>query len=91
MRDQDSIAPVPVVGAKSRAVLLEELTAGLLVAEKYRLGHILGRGAMGVVVAAQHVSLGERVALKFLLIDDETGQHRSRFAREARVCAKLRN
>lgn len=92
MSDQSRAATVPAhAGAETRAALLEKLTPGIVVADKYRLEGTLGRGAMGVVVAAQHMSLGERVALKFLLLDDESHQLRSRFAREARVCAKLRN
>src|SRR4051812_16116187 len=75
----------------SRTALLEQLKPGLLIAEKYRIEETLGRGAMGVVVAARHLALDERVALKFLLLDDGSHTFRSRFAREARVCAKLRN
>src|SRR5688500_4957667 len=75
----------------SRAALLEQLRPGLVIADKYRLEETLGRGAMGVVVAARHLALEGRVALKFLVLDDGAQQFQSRFAREARVCAKLRN
>ena len=48
---------------------------------------------MGVVVAATHVELNERVALKFLRVTDDEGHgdFHARFALEARVCAKLKN
>jgi serine/threonine-protein kinase len=47
---------------------------------------------MGIVMAAEHLQLRERVALKFLRVDDETGQSfRSRFRREAQICAKIKN
>ena len=34
---------------------------------KYKVERILGSGGMGVVVAARHIDLGQRVALKFML------------------------
>ena len=39
---------------------------GAIVAEKYWIERVLGRGGMGVVVAATHLQLGQRFALKFL-------------------------
>jgi serine/threonine-protein kinase len=60
------------------------------VADKYRVERVLGRGGMGVVVEAQHVTLGTRVALKFLdaaMACDATA--RARFTREARASAQL--
>ena len=36
---------------------------------KYRVERVLGAGGMGMVVAARHVELGQRVALKFMLKD----------------------
>ena len=74
--------------------LLSELTVGSVVDGKYRVDEVLGRGAMGVVVAATHLQLGERVALKFLRYRAKAGVNddfQSRFRREARVSAKLRN
>ena len=41
--------------------------AGDIVAGKFKIDHLIGRGGMGLVVAATHVHLGQRVALKFLL------------------------
>jgi serine/threonine protein kinase len=72
---------------------LAALRAGTIIEGKHRVDRIIGRGGMGVVAAATHIHLNERVALKFLLIKDEevSGDFRARFEREARVCAKLRN
>ncbi|HEU4411874.1 MAG TPA: serine/threonine-protein kinase [Polyangiaceae bacterium] len=64
---------------------------GDLLAGKYRVERVLGVGGMGVVVAAMHEALRQRVALKFLL--PELGVEREaveRFAREARAMALLR-
>jgi serine/threonine-protein kinase len=72
---------------------MTRLRPGLVVDGKYRVDCVLGRGGMGVVVAATHVVLGERMALKFLRAFDQDiyGDFYARFAREARVCARLKN
>jgi serine/threonine protein kinase len=57
---------------------------GTMLADKYRVEKVLGRGGMGVVVAATHVELDQRVALKFLLPDAmENMEVVERFARTA--------
>lgn len=69
----------------AEAVATEELIAG-----KYRLTRLIGRGGMGSVWEGIHASLGTRVAVKF--IDTEyinSEEIRSRFANEARAAAKL--
>ena len=43
-----------------------EIVVGQLIAGKYRVEQVLGRGGMGVVMAAMHEQLNQRVALKFL-------------------------
>ena len=63
---------------------------GDLVAEKYRVDHVLGQGGMGFVVAATHVQLDQRVALKFLLPAIVGNQEVvERFLREARAAVKI--
>lgn len=64
---------------------------GSVIAGKYRVDHVLGEGGMGMVVAATHLGLGTRVALKFLhaaLANNPDVVER--FAREARASAQLR-
>ena len=46
---------------------LAPVSEGDVLAKKYRVEKILGVGGMGVVVAATHLQLDQRVALKFLL------------------------
>ncbi|HEY8086801.1 MAG TPA: protein kinase [Polyangiaceae bacterium] len=78
---------------RGRAVLAQ-LAVGTVVDGKYRVDSVLGRGAMGVVVQATHLHLGERVALKFLRYKAKAGvgdDFAFRFKREARVSAKLKN
>src|SRR5262245_41329189 len=63
---------------------------GTMLADKYRVERVLGRGGMGVVVAATHVELDQRVALKFLLPEAmESVEVVERFAREARAAVKI--
>jgi serine/threonine-protein kinase len=65
--------------------------AGEVIAGKFQVDRVIGRGGMGCVVAATHVHLGQRVALKFLL--PELATQRAvveRFLREARASAQLR-
>jgi len=69
-----------------------EVSEGQVLAGKYRIERVLGRGAMGLVVAATHLQLGERVALKFLL--PEALQNRdsvARFEREARAAVRIKS
>ena len=66
---------------------------GELLAGKYRIERVIGVGGMGVVVAAMHVDLDERVAVKFLLPQAPSAQHDAvaRFVREAKAAIKIRS
>jgi serine/threonine-protein kinase len=65
---------------------------GDVLAGKYRVERVLGQGGMGVVVAAHHIQLDEKVALKFLLPEAlSNGEAVTRFAREARAAVKIKN
>jgi len=66
-----------------------ELSAGQIVADKYRIDGIMGTGGMGVVVAATHVDLDQRVAIKFLR--EVSPEALARFQREARLLVKLKS
>src|SRR5450631_1475295 len=64
---------------------------GELVAGKYRVERVIGRGGMGVVVAAMHEKLRQRVAIKMLLPEARASQNAlTRFLREARAAASIR-
>jgi serine/threonine-protein kinase len=65
---------------------------GEIVAGKYKVERVLARGGMGVVVAAIHQQLEQRVALKFLLPGGvQCESIVARFLREAKAAVRLRS
>lgn len=71
---------------------LDRISIGDVIADKYRIDQVLGKGGMGLVVAAEHIQLQERVAIKFLRLEGDTApEFQTRFVREAQVSAKLRS
>jgi len=63
---------------------------GRIIADRYRVIRVLGRGGMGVVSEAERMDTGERFALKFLREDIESDlQPNARFTREARLATRL--
>jgi serine/threonine-protein kinase len=66
------------------------LTQGQLIAGKYRIERVLGRGGFGVVVAAHHEGLKQRVAIKFLLPEAlKNPEIVARFTQEARTAFQI--
>ena len=66
---------------------MEAMEAGTLVADKYLLVRVIGRGGMGAVWSAKNVRTEREVALK--LITDENEDFRARLLREARACGRI--
>src|SRR5580692_10089301 len=65
-------------------------TPGDVIAGKYEIERVLGSGGMGIVLAARHKQLGQRVAIK--LLHGEAAADSSaatRFLREARSAVAL--
>jgi serine/threonine protein kinase/ketosteroid isomerase-like protein len=76
--------------ARDQSVLVPSRHGDRLIADKYRLERLLGRGGMGAVYYGVHVELDRPTAIKLLLPDflwDE--QALERFRREARAAARL--
>jgi serine/threonine-protein kinase len=59
---------------------------------KYTVERILGTGGMGIVVAARHIAIGQRVAVKLMLKEAITDPSQAeRFLREAKAAVQLRS
>ncbi|MBA3440015.1 MAG: protein kinase [Pyrinomonadaceae bacterium] len=73
-----------------QSTLLPSRPGGLVIADRYRLDRLLGRGGMGAVYAGTHLELDRPAAIKLLLPDSVTDpQAIERFRREARAAARL--
>jgi serine/threonine protein kinase len=71
---------------------MSEVQEGDVLAGKYRVERVLGEGGMGIVVAATHIALEERVALKFMRAEATQREDGvERFLREARAAVKLKS
>ncbi|MCC6213879.1 MAG: serine/threonine protein kinase [Polyangiaceae bacterium] len=81
------MTPVPPAPPPS-----QDATPGELVAGKYRLTRLIGRGGMGSVWEGVHATLGTRVAVKFIDAEHAASpEARVRFVNEARAAAMLRS
>jgi len=62
------------------------------VRDRYLIEEFIGQGSMGWVFRAHHRSMGMPVALKILRRKpDSPGKELQRFAREVRICSRLRH
>jgi eukaryotic-like serine/threonine-protein kinase len=67
-------------------------TPGAVIDDRYRVDRVIGRGGVGLVVAATHLGIEQRVAIK--MIRDDVPMQRElleRFQREARATAMIRS
>ena len=72
--------------------LAPHVVVGEVIADKYRIEGLIGRGGMGLVVAASQLTLDRRVAIK--LIRDEWAQDPlavARLIREAKAAASIQS
>jgi serine/threonine-protein kinase len=70
----------------------EDPRIGTIVAGRYRVDSLIGAGGFGRVYRGTHLTLGEPVAIKFLLEEfSNRPEQRARFKREAVALAKIRH
>jgi eukaryotic-like serine/threonine-protein kinase len=70
----------------------QPVAVGDVIAGKYRVDRVLGKGGMGVVVLATHLELRKRRAIKLMLADASAAPKAvERFLREARAACLLEN
>jgi len=81
-----SVPPAPT----TRDARFADPLIGRLIAERYRVLELIGRGGMGVVYKAEHARIGKVLALK-LLTGELTRDHEqvARFKREALMSSRL--
>ncbi|HWZ92329.1 MAG TPA: protein kinase, partial [Polyangiaceae bacterium] len=85
--------PPPSLGRQDRATdpgHLADPLIGMIIAERYRIVELIGRGGMGVVYRAEHARIGKLMALKLLTGElSRDPQQVARFKREALLASKL--
>ena len=75
-----------------RTRMSDQSLVGQILGGKYRVERILGKGGMGVVLAAHHIKLDEPVAIKILHRDDVNVEGmETRFLREARAASRIKS
>jgi serine/threonine protein kinase/ketosteroid isomerase-like protein len=76
--------------ANDQTALVATRPGSRMIAGKYRIERLLGRGGMGAVYAGTHVDLDRPIAIKLLLTDfTADADALERIRREARAAAKL--
>ncbi len=92
MRTAENITLSGGVGVVLNVAVVDSLFPGRVISERFRLESLLGRGGMGTVWRARHLSLDTEIAIKFLNAELSQRQDiRSRFAREASSVARIRS
>jgi serine/threonine-protein kinase len=92
VRTRSDLAFARTQAAQAGATAEPPVRPGEVLDGKYEIEWTIAAGGMGVVVAAWHRLLGQRVAIKFPLAALlEHTQGRARLLREAQACARLKS
>jgi len=82
----ESTVPSDVSGCASTKI---DLLPGAVIGKGYRIQRLIGKGGMGEVYLAEHLTLGKTCALKLIPPDQVTDNSWERFQNEARSIAGL--
>jgi serine/threonine-protein kinase len=86
------ILPCAMTESNKSLATQSSVQPGGILADKYRLEYEIGRGAMGTVWSAMHLTLDQRVAIKVISREHANSTDlRRRFSTEAKAAAKLRS
>ena len=89
-RIDPAMAATTPVGGSGHGPPVSPVEPGQILAGKFAVERVLGAGGMGIVVAARHTQLDQRVALKFLLpVACEVPGAVARFLREGKAAARI--
>jgi serine/threonine-protein kinase len=81
-----------VYAPESNTFSPEDYAVGQIISGRFRVEHVIGIGSMGIVLAARHLELDERVAIKFIRAEMQAVPGvLSRFAREAKAAASIKS
>jgi serine/threonine protein kinase len=81
-----------VYAPESNTFSPEDYAVGQVISGRFRVEHVIGIGSMGIVLAARHLELDERVAIKFIRSEMQAVPGvLSRFAREAKAAASIKS
>jgi eukaryotic-like serine/threonine-protein kinase len=95
--DVDSASSLPesamhVYAPESNTFSADGYAVGQIISGRFRVEHVIGIGSMGIVLAARHLELDERVAIKFIRSEmQQVPGVLSRFAREAKAAVSIRS
>jgi serine/threonine-protein kinase len=90
MRGSEAETTLPLDASGEATVSVSPCAIGTVVADKYVVDGVLGEGGLGIVVAATHAQLGQKVAIKFLRGSSQRSDVTTeRFLREARLAAQI--
>jgi serine/threonine protein kinase len=95
--DQSSSNALPenamnVYAPESATFSPDDYAVGHVISGRFRVEHVIGIGSMGIVLAARHLELDERVAIKFIRSEmQQVPGVLSRFAREAKAAVSIKS
>src|SRR5262245_10733998 len=84
--------PEGLFAPQSNTFTPEDYAVGQVLSGRFRIEHVIGVGSMGVVLAARHLELDERVAIKFIRAEmQRVPGVLQRFAREAKAAVTIKS